>query len=105
MQDNQVMQETTAPVETKMCATCERPIELAKFRMHEIGCARSNYKCTICGDIVAKSEREEHEKEAHVKVVCQFCDIQFEKKQFIGHEDTCFMRPQPCKYCEQTIKF
>ena len=70
MQANQVIEETPAPVETKMCVTCERPIELAKFRMHEIGCARSNYKCTICGDIVAKSEREEHDKEAHVKVVC-----------------------------------
>jgi DNA-directed RNA polymerase subunit RPC12/RpoP len=38
--------------------------------MHEIGCARNNYKCLVCGDIVDKSEKEEHEKEAHVKVTC-----------------------------------
>ena len=68
MQDNQVMQEN--PVETKVCSTCERPIELSKFRIHEIGCARSNYKCQVCKEIVAKTEREEHEKEAHAKVVC-----------------------------------
>lgn len=43
MQTNQVLQEE--PVETKVCGTCEKPIELAKFRIHEIGCARNNYKC------------------------------------------------------------
>ena len=61
MTDNQIVQE-----ETKKCGTCERQIEASKFRMHEIGCARNNYKCKECGEIVAKAEREEHEKEAHV---------------------------------------
>lgn len=32
-------------VETKKCGTCEREIEVSKIRMHEIGCARMNYKC------------------------------------------------------------
>jgi DNA-directed RNA polymerase subunit RPC12/RpoP len=56
--------------ETKKCSTCEKQIELSKFRMHDIGCARSNYKCKECGDIVAKSDKEEHDKDAHTKVVC-----------------------------------
>jgi hypothetical protein len=55
---------------TKKCGTCDREIEMSKFRMHEIGCARMNYRCTTCGEVVAKSEKEEHEKEAHTKVVC-----------------------------------
>jgi len=54
--------------------------------MHEIGCARNNYKCLICGDIVAKSEKEDHEKEAHTKVQCQFCKIEFNKKDLENHE-------------------
>ena len=62
---------------TKKCGTCQREIEMSKFRMHEIGCARNNYKCPQCGDIVAKSEKEEHEKEAHTKVVCEHCMIEF----------------------------
>jgi len=33
------------PEETKKCGTCSREIELSKFRMHDIGCARNNYKC------------------------------------------------------------
>jgi endogenous inhibitor of DNA gyrase (YacG/DUF329 family) len=55
-------------VQTKKCSTCEKQIELSKFRIHEIGCARNNYKCPTCGEIVAKVEKEEHEKEAHTKV-------------------------------------
>ena len=51
--------------ETKKCGLCEREIEVAKFRMHEIGCARMNYKCQVCGEIVAKEDKEEHEEEAH----------------------------------------
>ena len=33
------------PVETRRCPLCEKDIEISKFRMHEIGCARANYKC------------------------------------------------------------
>lgn len=49
---------------------CAREIEVSKHRMHEVGCARMNYKCAVCGEIVAKAEKEEHDKEAHTKVVC-----------------------------------
>lgn len=59
------MVEAASSEETKMCQTCERPIEVSKFRMHEIGCARRNYKCNVCGAIVAKSDKEEHDEEAH----------------------------------------
>jgi hypothetical protein len=40
-------------------------MEASKFRLHEIGCARNNYKCKECGECVAKAEKEEHEEEAH----------------------------------------
>ncbi|CDW86603.1 UNKNOWN [Stylonychia lemnae] len=102
MNDNQVSDQ---PVETKTCSTCKKPIEVSKFRIHEIGCARNNYVCAVCGDLVAKAEKEEHDKEAHTKVACQYCKSEFEKRQFAGHEDSCFMRPQECRYCEQVIKY
>lgn len=57
-------------VETKVCSNCERPIEVSKIRMHEIGCARQFYKCQECGDVVAKADKEEHEAEAHKKMKC-----------------------------------
>ena len=56
--------------ETKICSNCEKPIAVSKFRMHEIGCARNNYKCKECGEIVPKGEREEHEETVHKEVQC-----------------------------------
>ncbi len=61
------------PEPTKKCGTCEKEIELSKYRLHEMGCARNNYKCKQCGEIVAKADKEEHDKDAHTKVVCQYC--------------------------------
>jgi len=92
--------ETAATEETKMCSTCNRPIEMSKIRMHEIGCARMNYRCAECGDVVAKSEKEEHEKDAHVKLKCQYCSFEAIKTKFGEHEEKCDMKPKPCRYCE-----
>ncbi len=104
MQDNQVLQEQE-PVETKVCGMCKKPIEMAKFKIHEIGCSRSNYICKICGDCVPKDEKEEHDSEAHTKVPCQFCKVVFEKRKHKDHEDQCHMKPKECRYCEQMIDF
>lgn len=38
--------------QVKKCSVCEKEIELSKFRMHEVSCARYNYKCPKCGEIV-----------------------------------------------------
>lgn len=62
--------------DTKVCATCEEQIPAGKHRMHELGCARMNYKCTTCGEVVLKEEKEEHEEEAHTKVKCQYCNFE-----------------------------
>lgn len=68
--------------ETKFCKNCEKQIESGKFRMHEMQCARINYKCKECGQIVAKSDKEEHEAEAHVKVKCQYCSYEANQASF-----------------------
>ena len=81
-------------VETKVCSNCEKPIELTKFRMHEIGCARNNYKCRECGEVVAKAEREEHEETAHKPIKCQYCSHTAPTAKFGNHEETCDMKPK-----------
>ena len=90
--------------ETKQCSTCERAIELSKIRMHEIGCARNNYKCRECGEVVAKADREEHEEQAHRPVQCQYCPHAAPAAKFGNHEQNCDMRPKQCQYCEQEFK-
>jgi hypothetical protein len=93
------------PQPTKLCTTCEKQIEVSKFRIHETQCARQNYKCKVCGDIVLKDDREEHDLEAHTKVPCEHCQVEIEKKNHQTHQDSCFMRPQQCRYCEQIVKY
>jgi DNA-directed RNA polymerase subunit RPC12/RpoP len=90
--------------ESKLCKNCERNIELSKFRMHEIQCARINYKCGECGMIVAKTDKEDHEREAHVQIKCQYCAFEAGKLKFGNHEDRCELRPKPCDYCKQIFK-
>lgn len=51
--------DVVAPVsETKVCSMCKKDIEVGKFRLHEVTCARMNYKCAKCGEIVLKADRE-----------------------------------------------
>lgn len=88
-----------------MCGTCERDIPQSKFRMHEIGCARNNYKCRECGEVVQKADREEHEAEAHVKVKCQYCNYEAVKGKFGDHEEKCDFKPKQCSFCESSIPF
>ena len=45
------------------CNFCEKEIALAKFRLHSIQCARLNYKCELCGLVVLKVDKNEHEAE------------------------------------------
>jgi hypothetical protein len=90
--------------ETKLCRNCERQIEVAKHRMHEVQCARMNYKCKECGQVVSKEDKEQHEEEAHILVKCQFCSFSAQQNAFGKHEDVCELRPKPCPYCEQVLK-
>lgn len=88
------MVEASDAVETKICSNCEKLIEVNKFRMHEIGCARNNYKCRECGEVVAKAEREEHEETAHQPIKCQYCSHTAPAAKFGNHEETCDMKPK-----------
>ena len=81
-------------VETKVCGTCEEQIPIQKHKMHELGCARMNYKCTVCGEVVAKEDKEEHEEEAdahpHVSglVVAHLDTVQVERAHCVGRYKT-----------------
>ena len=98
------MVDAMAAEETKECSNCKRQIEISKIRMHEIGCARQYYRCAECGEMVAKSEREEHDEECKQLVKCQYCDFSASKFKFGRHEETCEMRPKECPWCGKTFK-
>ena len=45
----------------KPCTVCGKAIEEPKYRIHEATCARNNFKCPKCQEIVPKSEKDHHE--------------------------------------------
>ena len=75
--------------ETKHCNICEKDIEVSKFRMHDIGCSRQNYKCKECGMCVPKAEKEEHDEEEHGDVKCEHCNFAAPKHKYGNHDDSC----------------
>ena len=93
------------PVETKTCSMCEKAVDVSKFRMHEMGCLRQNYKCKECGACVPKSEKEEHEEEEHVTISCESCGFSAFKFKYGDHNETCTKKPKPCEFCEKMISF
>ena len=78
---------------------CTKDIEVGKFRLHEVACARMNYKCQKCGEIVPKSDREQHEEDEHSdkpNVSCDQCDLFTTKdvQALARHKkDECSKRP------------
>ena len=93
------------PIETKLCPICSQQIEVSKFRMHDIGCSRQNYKCKECGACVAKADKEDHEEEEHTKITCENCAFSAIKFKYGDHETKCPKKPQPCDFCDKTIPF
>ena len=61
-------------VETKTCGMCQKPIEMAKFRLHEVACSRQNYKCAKCGEVVPKADKEQHELDEHTEKPVQISE-------------------------------
>lgn len=59
--------------DTKTCQICSKPIELAKFRLHDAQCTRNNYKCEMCNEAVPKTDRSKHEEEVHTTLPCKHC--------------------------------
>lgn len=42
--------------ESKACSLCQKQIELAKFKLHDVMCHRMNFKCQTCGAVANKKE-------------------------------------------------
>jgi hypothetical protein len=57
-------------VDGEVCNHCRRRVPLATLVMHQLRCERVNYFCELCQIVVAKQERDEHEKIAHSDVEC-----------------------------------
>ena len=96
--------------ETKTCGVCQKEIDKAKFRLHEVACARNNYKCDKCGEVVPKADREQHEEDVHTEkpdIVCPQCnEFKAKSKDIIAKhgKDECLNRFVKCEYCPREVE-
>ena len=58
-------QSATTEVRLKPCCVCGKDIEEPKLRIHEATCARNNFKCPKCEEVITKSEKNHHDQEYH----------------------------------------
>ena len=57
------------------CKNCDKQLEPAKFRMHELQCAKLTKRCDTCGQPVLKSEMDQHVLDEHTEKKLQTPEI------------------------------
>ena len=100
-----------------------------KFIMHSRFCLTNSVKCSICNEVIAVDDEEDHIKdhlssecqqcgkiieidhmEAHKTrchlerlVDCQFCQLKLDSKALESHENLCGSKSVNCEFCQATI--
>ena len=64
---------------TKYCSNCCQNIEAAKFFLHERMCSINVKKCPKCNKPFTIEDLEDHMKEVHTDVECEFCKKKYPK--------------------------
>ena len=75
-------------------------IENKNKMLHKLYCYRYLYRC-ICGEVVDKKEKRQHDEEFHSEVPCSYCKEVFERWKLETHP--CKRAPKNCPYCENTF--
>lgn len=105
----------------KQCMNCLAFVPQQRFAMHELSCARNNWRCTVCNKVFRPSAKETHthcpkcnigltrdalEKHldlTHKKVACA-CGEELEPDVFDTHQrEVCTLRLQNCKFCNMHV--
>jgi len=93
-QENQV-----EGVDYKMCDNCRHPIPVGVFSNHTLACIRRNWYCEACGNVVEKTQKDQHIKDLHTLVLCE-CGQELETRLLEFHKASeCPKRIVRCQYC------
>ena len=94
----------TEQEKTKFCSNCESQIPISKFMLHERFCSSNVQKCPICKKPVIIEEMEDHNKEFHALMECEYCQKKFTADKIVEHRKKCDCRMTECQYCEMQIQ-
>ena len=87
------------------CENCSQYIESSKFFLHERMCSLNVKKCPKCNKPFSIDDLEDHIKQEHSLIICDLCNITFNKSEIEKHRANCNYRLIPCKYCELNVIF
>ena len=88
---------------TKYCSNCEAQIPLSKYILHERMCSINVKKCSICKKPITVEDIEDHNKEYHKLIECEYCKKQFSKNKIEEHKNKCDCKLVECEYCGMPI--
>lgn len=60
-------------------------------------------KCQKCGEVIYKSEIEEHNEEEHSSDTCGFCGLEMKLDRLMQHVVTCGSRSSQCGFCGANV--
>ena len=86
------------------CDNCHRLVPSENYQMHVVHCKRNIQLCSLCGEVVFRSEEMEHFKEYHAEIDCVQCGQKTTRSEEGNHlANECGKTPIPCQYCEITL--
>eukprot|EP01103_Thecamoeba_quadrilineata_P005459 TRINITY_DN15254_c0_g1_i1.p1 TRINITY_DN15254_c0_g1~~TRINITY_DN15254_c0_g1_i1.p1 ORF type:complete len:976 (+),score=216.41 TRINITY_DN15254_c0_g1_i1:214-2928(+) len=87
-------------VDYNVCPNCKHRVPPPQFALHTARCARNNWLCDSCGEVVLRSDREKHLAEVHGPTPCSECSQLIEKWKLARHKmESCPHRLVTCRYC------
>jgi hypothetical protein len=87
----------------KYCSNCCKNINAATFFLHKRMCSINVKKCPKCNKPFTVDDLEDHIKEVHTEIECEFCKKKFLKSEIDNHKKRCDSKMVPCSYCEMDV--
>jgi hypothetical protein len=69
------------------------------FELHEVHCTRYLFACEKCGEVLKKTEKDQHQKDLHSQIKCEFCSLSLESTELKVHIKVCPAKERSCLYC------
>jgi uncharacterized C2H2 Zn-finger protein len=91
--------------ETKICSNCRRAVPVGAILLHEAQCARRNFRCPQCGEVMPLDQKDKHLSVAHALLKCE-CGKEFEQDVLPLHKEyECPRRGVKCVYCGLVLPY
>jgi hypothetical protein len=98
-----ILESLSELVDVKQCPHCRRDIPTTSYSLHEMACARHNWRCQVCGAVVPLAEKDKHRAVAHVVAEC-VCGVELPPEELQVHKEfECPKRLVSCIYCELQV--